>query len=106
MTEGAAGADFGGRVAVVTGAARGIGLAYARDLARRGVAVALADLRAERVEEAAAQLTAAGLTVRPYAVDVADESSVRKLFGDVGRDLGRLDFLVNNAAVMLDLERP
>lgn len=90
------------RVALVTGANRGIGFEIARQLATAGLAVVLSARDGDRGRRAAATLADEGLDVRPCLLDVIDEASVRQALALVERDLGRLDVLVNNAAVSLD----
>lgn len=89
--------DIKERVAVITGAAGGIGLGVAQRLARTGYRVIAID-RAERVNEAAATLRAEGLDVQAVVLDVADEAAVRQVVADIDAQHGRLDVLVNNAA--------
>ena len=86
-------------VAIITGGAGGIGEAAARAIARRGARVALADLRPEAAEEAAARLQAEALDVEPVTVDVGGEASVRAMVETVLGRWGRIDILVNNAGV-------
>ncbi|HET7232365.1 MAG TPA: SDR family oxidoreductase [Longimicrobium sp.] len=92
--------EFEGRVAVVTGGGRGIGRAICMGLSERGARVVVADIRGEKAREAAAALPAGGIGVE---ADVASEESVRSLFDAAEREYGRVDFLVNNAAIMLDV---
>ncbi len=87
------------KVAIVTGGAGGIGEAAARAIARRGERVALADLRPEAAEAAAARLQAEGLSAEPVSVDVGSEASVRAMVDAVLSQWGRVDILVNNAGV-------
>jgi 2-dehydro-3-deoxy-L-rhamnonate dehydrogenase (NAD+) len=87
------------RVAIVTGAARGIGLAAAEELAREGHAVVVADLDAAQAERAAAGLQAKGYRARAVQVDVADRSSVRAMVEQTLAEFGRVDVLVNNAGI-------
>ena len=87
-----------GKVAVVTGAAQGIGRALAEGLAREGARIVVADLKG--AEEAAASFAdGVGLTV-----DVADEASVQRLADETLERCGRIDVLVNNAGLYASLE--
>ena len=86
-------------VAIVTGAAGGIGYAVARALGQRGALVVLADLRADAAEEAARALSAEGLKAEPAAVDIANPASVSALVDAVTARWGRIDVLINNAGL-------
>jgi len=90
------------RVAVVTGANRGIGLEVCRQLAVSGQHVVLGSRSAAAGEAAARSLVARGLAVEPHPLDVTDEESVRGLADHVERALGGADVLVNNAGLLLD----
>jgi NAD(P)-dependent dehydrogenase (short-subunit alcohol dehydrogenase family) len=89
-------------VALVTGAARGIGLEVCRQLAGRGLTVILGARDLERAEAAARPLVAAGLDVRPRVLDITREESLRGLAAELISATGRLDVLVNNAAAQVD----
>jgi NAD(P)-dependent dehydrogenase (short-subunit alcohol dehydrogenase family) len=86
-----------GKVAVVTGGARGIGQAIARALAREGAIVAIGDLDGAGAEAAAAELGGRALGLR---LDVTDRPAFAAFLDDVERRLGPLDIIVNNAGIM------
>ncbi len=90
-----------GGVAVITGAASGIGAALAVDLARRGMHLALVDLNAAGLEATAAQARTAGVTVSTHAMDVADHAAAAALPVAVLATHGHVTVLVNNAGVAL-----
>lgn len=88
-----------GRRVLVTGAARGLGLAFATEIAEAGAAVAMADILADRLQEEAAALQARGLKVLPLTLDLGNPESVTACAAAAVAGLGGLDGLVNNAAV-------
>ena len=90
------------RVALVTGAARGIGLAAARVLAEEGAHVLMCDLDEEVVLAAAEDLRKAGLTVKAAKADVSDQASIAAAVAAAVSTWGRLDILVSNAAITDD----
>lgn len=90
---------LGGRRVLVTGAARGLGLAFATAIAEAGGAVAMADILADRLRESAAALQARGFKIVPIVLDLADPASVKACAAAAVAGLGGLDGLVNNAAV-------
>ena len=89
--------DLQGKVAIVTGGNRGIGLGIARSLARAGASVAIAGRNAEKGAEACDRIGADGGTATFISVDIADEASSRAMISAAASRLGRLDILVNNA---------
>jgi 3-oxoacyl-[acyl-carrier protein] reductase len=93
--------DLTGRVAVVTGASRGIGRAIARGLAAQG-AVVCAAARGANAAETASAIVDAGGRAESFTVDVTDTASVEALFGSVVGRHGRVDVLVNNAGIARD----
>jgi NAD(P)-dependent dehydrogenase (short-subunit alcohol dehydrogenase family) len=94
--------DESGTIALVTGAAHGIGLEVCRQLAERGWTVVLTARKLERAQEAAESLAGLEGKVHARALDVADEASPRALAADLGWALGRIDVLVNNAGQAAD----
>ena len=92
---------FEGQVALVTGAARGIGLAIAARLLDEGASVVLADIDGEEVERATQGLPApSAARATPAELDIRDEAACRRLVGELGDRYSRLDVLVNNAAIL------
>ncbi|KAA9375960.1 MULTISPECIES: SDR family NAD(P)-dependent oxidoreductase [Microbispora] len=94
------------RVAVVTGGNRGLGRAIASALAEHGLHVVLTARSEQAAEQAAEELAGQGLSVSAHQLDVTDPASVVRAMADTGYTYGRLDVLVNNAAVAIDRERP
>lgn len=92
---------FEGRVAVVTGAALGIGQAAVAAFAREGAAVVLVDRDRERGEAATRVLEEAGYQALFALADVSDEADVRRMIERVSERWGRLDILVNNAGIYI-----
>src|SRR4051794_26390788 len=90
-----------GTVALVTGASSGIGEATARELARRGAAVALGARRKARLDALAHDIEQAGGRALAIECDVTDRDHARRLVADAVEHFGRLDTVVNNAGVML-----
>lgn len=88
-----------GRIAVITGAAQGMGEGIARMLAGAGAAVALADIQQGAVERLAAEINAAGGRASAYGSDMARESDITALIDGVSTDFGGLDILVNCAGL-------
>jgi NAD(P)-dependent dehydrogenase (short-subunit alcohol dehydrogenase family) len=93
--------DLSGKVAIVTGGAKGIGRAIVADLAAGGAHVVIADISGG--EKAAAELAADGLDVSGGEVDVTDEASVGALVDAAARTRGGVDVLVNNAGLFATL---
>ncbi|HEY2802127.1 MAG TPA: SDR family oxidoreductase [Chthoniobacterales bacterium] len=90
------------KVALITGANKGIGLETARQIAQKNITVLVGARDLRKGEEAAAELRKEGLKARPLEIDVSKSESIRKAAAQVEKDFGKLDILVNNAGVMLD----
>lgn len=88
-----------GKVAIVTGASRGIGRAICVALAEEGAAVVLAARAVDKLEETAEQVTAVGGKAEIVVTDLAEEESIKNLVKVANEKFGRLDILVNNAGV-------
>jgi NAD(P)-dependent dehydrogenase (short-subunit alcohol dehydrogenase family) len=88
-----------GKVAIVTGASSGLGVAFARGLAEAGADVALGARRVERVEETRSLVEAAGRRALATRLDVADPESCQAFVDATMSEFGRLDVLVNNAGI-------
>ncbi len=92
------------RVAIITGAAGGLGQGLARRFAREGARLALLDINLDGANTLAAELTASGAQCLALACDVSDSAAVDQAFATVEQHFGQLDILVNNAALVP--ERP
>ena len=85
-----------GKNALITGAARGIGLAFARAYVAEGARVAIADIDIERARSAAAEIGDAAIAVR---MDVTDQASIEAAVAETAAAFGQIDILINNAAI-------
>jgi NAD(P)-dependent dehydrogenase (short-subunit alcohol dehydrogenase family) len=91
------------RVALITGGARGIGFACARNLAREGASLALVDIDGRRVVESAHKLShESGCVVVGVQADISGEGDVRKMVDEVNARFGRIDLFLNSAAILAD----
>ena len=93
------------KVAIITGAGQGIGRAYALRLAREGARVAVADINAAGAAAVAREIEALGGESMAITVDVGDEASCQALARSVHERFGRIDILINNAAIFHGLDR-
>ena len=89
--------DLKGRTALVTGGSRGLGLQMAHALGEAGARIMLSSRKAEDLEQATAELQAAGIDARWVAADCAKEEDIRRLADETLRRMGDIDILVNNA---------
>lgn len=92
-----------GKLALVTGGARNLGKADALVLAQEGCAVAVVDLNGDGAEETAREIVAKGGKAKGYACDIADRTQVAATVAQVEKDLGPVDILINNAAIVFTL---
>ncbi|MEP7101578.1 MAG: SDR family NAD(P)-dependent oxidoreductase, partial [Burkholderiales bacterium] len=88
-----------GQVAIVTGAASGMGAATAKVFAEEGAFVAVTDIQLDRAETVAAALRDAGGRAEAWALDVADPEAIKRVVGEVAARFGGIDVLVNNAGI-------
>lgn len=91
---------FAGKVAIVTGAARGIGKAIALKLAQEGADVVVTDMDAEGAQQVAQEITAMGRKAKAIQADVSQREAVQQLVNETIADFGRIDILVNNAGII------
>ena len=94
--------SLNGRVALVTGAAQGIGKAISLVLAQDGAMVAMADIREDTLQAAVAEITAASGKAAAYKLDVSSEDEVKEVVKRIIADNGKVDILVNNAGITRD----
>src|SRR4051794_20349773 len=93
--------SFEKKVALVTGAASGMGLAAAKAFAQAGASVTLADINIESAQSAAKELQAVGYKVLAVRCDVTDERQVKEMVEKTVSSFGRLDAAFNNAGIMI-----
>ena len=91
-----------GRVALVTGAAQGIGRAIALHLAQGGATVVVADVLEDKMPGVVNEITSAGGQAAAWKMNVTDEGNIKQVFKEVVEKFGRLEILVNNAGITRD----
>jgi 2-deoxy-D-gluconate 3-dehydrogenase len=94
--------DLTGKVALVTGARRGMGKSHALILARQGAKVAVTDISQEECQLVVDEIKSAGGEAAAFKMDVSSKADVDAVFGEVVKQFGRLDILVNNAGIYTD----
>ncbi|MHA2371128.1 MAG: SDR family NAD(P)-dependent oxidoreductase [Candidatus Hodarchaeales archaeon] len=92
--------DLRNRVAIITGAAQGMGRAVAERFAEAGASLSLVDIQQEKLQEVAGRFRERGINARDYHCDVSDEQQVRELVSAVVNDYERIDILVNCAGIL------
>jgi len=91
--------ELEGRIAVVTGGARGIGKAICETLAREGASVAVCDVDYKTAEKTAEEIKASGFSAFSFALDVSSAKNVDEVFSEIIGKYGKVDILVNNAGI-------
>ena len=99
------------KIALITGANKGIGFETSRQLGQKNITVLVGARDSAKAEDAASRLRAEGIEAHPLVLDVSDSASIQHAAREVERTFGRLDILVNNAGIMVDdrkqnLEQP
>ena len=95
-------ADLLGRIALVTGAAQGIGRAIALELSRAGATLVLADINEAKLADVAAEIEAAGGQAAPFRLDVSNEESIKTTAKAILERFGKVEILINNAGITRD----
>ncbi|HEX9971389.1 MAG TPA: glucose 1-dehydrogenase [bacterium] len=93
--------DLTGKLALITGSGRGIGLELARGLASAGSAIVLNDIDEKRLEEAVAMLKKDGFTSHGVSFDVRDEKMINEKVSFIEKEIGKIDILINNAGIQI-----
>lgn len=94
------------RVALITGANKGIGLETARQLGKQGITVLVGSRDRQRGEKATNALRSEGIDARSLSLDVTKQATIDAAAADVAREFGKLDILVNNAAILPEIKPP
>ncbi|MCC5640523.1 SDR family oxidoreductase [Nostoc sp. CHAB 5844] len=94
--------ESNGKIALITGANKGIGLEMSRQLAQHGLTVIIAGRNLQAAQEAATTLKKEGLQAEAIALDINNSTQIQAAVQEIGERFGKLDVLINNAGVMLD----
>jgi len=92
--------DLTGKVALVTGATHGLGMAIATGLANAGAKIVVNDIIAEKLENAKEEYAANGIHISNYVCDVTNEQQVKEMLAKIEEEVGAVDILVNNAGII------
>ncbi|GAA4814559.1 gluconate 5-dehydrogenase [Litoribaculum gwangyangense] len=92
--------DLTGKVALVTGAVHGLGMAMAKGLGNAGATIVVNNNSTDKLEEAVAEYKASGLNAFGYVFDVTDEKAVQESISKIEKEVGPIDILVNNAGII------
>ena len=93
--------SIAGRVAIITGAASGMGEATAKLFANEGAAVAAIDLNQEGLDRVVNEILAEGKSVKGWVLDLTDGKAIQRVFDEIASHFGGLDILVNNAGISI-----
>ena len=97
--------DLTGKVALITGASYGIGMAIAKAMAANGATIVFNDIKQELVDKGLAAYEEAGIKAHGYVCDVTDEDAVNAMVAKITEEVGHINILVNNAGI-LSLKKP
>ena len=92
--------DLTGKVALITGASYGIGMAIAKAMAANGATIVFNDIKQELVDKGIAAYTEAGIKAHGYVCDVTDEDAVNAMVAKITEEVGHINILVNNAGII------
>src|SRR4030042_2620559 len=92
--------DLTGKIALVTGATHGLGMAIATGLAEAGARIIINDIVSEKLENAISEYKTRGINVKGYLFDVTNEQAVIEYIDRIGKEIGPIDILVNNAGII------
>ena len=97
--------DLTGKVALITGASYGIGMAIAKAMAANGATIVFNDIKQELVDKGLASYAEAGIKAHGYVCDVTDEDAVNAMVAKITEEVGHINILVNNAGIIKRIPR-